>query len=128
MCWVPSTPSSSIRPPHSRVRPATTAGRRGQRVGIGATPVPHRPTPPSPATSADHPVLWAVALRDRRHRHGKPVPTTTKRTEIAMRKIIVAAAGAAVAVAGLVGLAGPAIASPTAAETGTTATITQHTT
>jgi len=45
-----------------------------------------------------------------------------------MRKIVVAAAGAAVAVAGLVGLAGPALAGPAAAETGTTATITKHTT
>jgi hypothetical protein len=42
-----------------------------------------------------------------------------------MRKIIFAAAGAAVAVAGLVGLAGPAFA---ADETGTTATITKHAT
>jgi hypothetical protein len=43
--------------------------------------------------------------------------------ETPMRKIILAATGAVVAVAGIVGLAGPA-----AAETGTTATITMHTT
>jgi len=44
-----------------------------------------------------------------------------------MRKIVLAATGAAVAVAGIIGLAGPAAAGP-AAETGTTATITTHTT
>ena len=45
-----------------------------------------------------------------------------------MRKIVLAATGAAVAVAGIIGLAGPAAAGPAAAETGTTATITAHTT
>src|SRR6185312_6690129 len=89
-------------------------------------PDPHVPCSPdtaSPTKPADHPILCAAAELG--------TPTGTDNHEERgnrMRKIVLAATGAAVAVAGIIGLAGPAAAGPAAAETGTTATITAHTT